>query len=66
MKDDKYITDDVVIDDSNLAQCEWCDYVVDWDAVEYVNDPWSDGKVSKCPRCNEGESFKNTEKDRVV
>lgn len=51
------------IDDSNLAQCEYCGYVTDRDDIEYVNDPYcSDGTVSRCPECNEGESFVRCEK----
>jgi hypothetical protein len=60
MTDDKYLInqiDDSVIDDSNLAQCECCGLIVDWTEVEFVNDMWSDGKISKCPECNEGETF---------
>lgn len=50
-----------IIDDSNLAQCEYCSYICDWDDVPIVNDnPWcSDGKVTCCPECNQGESFSN-------
>ena len=50
-----------IIDDSNLAQCEYCSYICDWDDVPVVNDnPWcSDGKVTCCPECNQGESFSN-------
>lgn len=43
------------IDDSNLSQCEFCGYVTD--DVPMVNDPYSDGTVTVCPECNEGESF---------
>ncbi len=60
MSDDKYtkqIIDDSVPDDSNLAQCEACGFVVDWDDVAYVNDWWSDGRVTKCEQCNEAETF---------
>ncbi len=47
-------------DDSDLAQCEWCGYITSWDDMEYANDPTvSDGSVTRCPACNEGESFKN-------
>lgn len=56
IKDDEL--NDNVIDDSNLVQCEYCDYITDWDDVEYVNDPYcSDGKITRCPECNNGESF---------
>ena len=47
-----------MIDDTNLAQCEYCGYVTDRDDIEYVPDPFcSDGTVTRCPECNEGESF---------
>ena len=45
------------IDDSNLAQCEFCGYVTDRDDIPTANDPYSDGTVTVCPECNEGESF---------
>ncbi len=45
------------IDDSNLVQCEYCGYICDRDEVPTANDPWSDGTVTVCPECNEGESF---------
>jgi hypothetical protein len=50
-----------IIDDSNLAQCDYCSYICDWDDVPVVNDnPWcSDGKVTCCPECNQGETFTN-------
>lgn len=57
---------DNVVDDSNLAQCEYCGYVTDWDEVEYVNDPWSDGKVTLCPKCCEGESFNSYDPAKAV
>lgn len=67
MSNDKYIDnnlDDSVIDDSNLVQCEYCDYITDRDDIEYVNDPYcSDGKITRCPECNNGESF-NTYKPK--
>ena len=44
-------------DDSNLAECEYCGFVDDWDEIPTANDPWSDGTVTVCPECNEGESF---------
>ncbi len=63
MNKDTCINDNVP-DDSNLAQCEDCGYIMDWDdvprtTVSYVfNDPWcSDGTVTCCPECNQGESF---------
>jgi hypothetical protein len=45
----------------NLAQCDYCKLVIDWDDVPVVNDnPWcSDGTVTCCPECNQGESFSN-------
>ena len=49
-----------------LAQCECCGFVVDWEDVEYVNDPWSDGRVTRCPECNEGESFNNYEPKTTI
>ncbi len=50
------------IDDSNLAQCEFCGYIEDWDEIPTANDPWcSDGRVTVCPECNNGESFKDYE-----
>ena len=52
---------DKVIDDTNLAQCEYCGYVTDWEDVEYVNDHWSDGTLTRCPDCNHGDSFNNYE-----
>ena len=45
-------------DDSNLAQCEWCGWVVDWDDVPRARD-LSDEIVTCCDNCNEGESFVN-------
>lgn len=57
---------DNVVDDNNLAQCEYCGYVTDWDEVEYVNDPWSDGKVTLCPKCCEGESFNSYDPAKSV
>jgi hypothetical protein len=43
------------------AQCDACDYVCDWDDVEYVNDSYSDNTISCCPKCNSAESFNNYE-----
>lgn len=58
MNKDTCINDNVP-DDSNLAQCEYCGFIDDWDEIPMVNDnPWcSDGKVHCCPECNQGESF---------
>lgn len=44
---------------SNLAKCDYCGFVDEWDEIPVVNDnPWcSDGKVTCCPECNQGESF---------
>ena len=54
-------------DDSNLAQCEFCGYVTDKDEIPTANDPFcSDGTVTVCPECNEGESFVNYDPDKVV
>jgi hypothetical protein len=47
-----------VPDDSNLAQCEWCGWVVDWDEVPRARD-LSGEIVTCCEECNEGESFVN-------
>jgi hypothetical protein len=55
-----------MIDDSNLAQCEFCGYVTDWDDVPEVNDTWSDGKVTCCPECNEGESFSSYDPAKAI
>jgi len=45
-------------DTINFVQCDFCNYVSDIDDVPTVNDPWcSDGTVTVCPDCNEGESF---------
>ncbi len=56
-----------VTDDSNLVQCEYCGYISDLDEVPTARDPWSDGTVTVCPKCNEGESFRNYEvKDEPV
>ena len=49
---------DNVPDDSNLAQCEWCGWVVDWDEVPHARD-LSGEIVTCCEECNEGESFVN-------
>jgi hypothetical protein len=47
-------------DDSRLAQCQYCGYVEDWDEIPTANDPCcSDGTVTVCPECDEGESFRN-------
>ena len=40
-----------------FRSCEYCGYVCDRDEVPTANDPWSDGTVTVCPECNEGESF---------
>jgi len=47
-----------VPDDSNLAQCEYCGWVVDWDEVPRARD-LSGEIVTCCEECNEGESFVN-------
>ena len=39
------------------AQCECCKDVIEWDEVEYVNDPYSDNKISLCFECNSPESY---------
>ena len=49
-----------------LAKCECCGFVTDWEDVEYVNDPWSDGRVTRCSECNEGESFRNYEPKATI
>lgn len=54
------------IGDSNLAQCEFCGYVIDKDEIPTANDPFcSDGTVTVCPECNEGESFINYDPERA-
>jgi len=62
MKDDKYLPDNIndsVIDDADLRQCEWCDYVIHKDEIPTANDPTcSDGTIQYCPECDEGEPFK--------
>jgi hypothetical protein len=53
------------IDDSNLAECEYCGYVEDWNEIPTANDPWcSDGTVTVCPECNEGESFRDYQPEK--
>jgi hypothetical protein len=47
-----------MIDDSNLAQCEYCGWVVDWQEVPHARD-LSGEIVTCCEECNEGESFVN-------
>jgi hypothetical protein len=56
MNKDTFLNDNV-IDDSNLAQCDYCGFVEDWDEIPNVSDPWSDGTVTCCPECNQGETF---------
>jgi len=58
MNKDNFLNDNV-IDDSNLAICDCCGFIDDWDEIPVVNDnPWcSDGTVTCCPECNNGESF---------
>jgi NAD-dependent SIR2 family protein deacetylase len=52
------MNDTNIVDDSNLVQCEYCGYVTDSDDVPTANDPCcSDGTVTVCPECDEGESF---------
>jgi hypothetical protein len=51
----------MIVDDTNLAQCEYCGYITDWKNVEYVNDTWSDSTLTRCPDCNHGDSFNNYE-----
>lgn len=52
-------------DDSNLAECEYCGFVEDWNEIPTVNDPWcSDGTVTVCPKCNEGESFRDYQPEK--
>lgn len=41
------------------AQCECCKDVIEWDDVEYVNDPYSDNTISLCFECNTPESYIN-------
>jgi hypothetical protein len=54
-----------MIDDTNLGQCEFCGYVCDWNEIPTANDPWSDGTVTCCPECNEGESFLRYDVERA-
>ena len=57
MNKDTCINDNV-LDDSNLAKCDYCDFIEDWDSIPRVSDPYcSDGTVTYCPICNQGESF---------
>lgn len=57
MNKDTCINDNV-LDDSNLAKCDYCDFIEDWDSIPRVSDPYcSDGTVTCCPICNQGESF---------
>jgi len=54
-----------MIDDTNLAQCEYCKVVIAWEDVEYVSDPYClGGTVTRCTKCNEGESFVNYKGDK--
>ncbi len=54
-----------MVDDTNLAQCQYCKVVINWEDVEYVSDPYcSDGTVTRCAECNEGESFNNYKGDK--
>jgi hypothetical protein len=49
------MNDTNIVDDSNLAQCECCGYVMDYDDVPTGSDPFS-GEVGLeyCPECNNG------------
>lgn len=60
------MNDTNIIDDSNLAQCEFCGYVTYWDDVPTVNYPCSDDKVTCCPDCNEGESFSSYDPAKAI
>lgn len=56
MKDDKYLRDE--IDDSNLRQCKFCNYIINEDDIPTGNDPFSgESGLAYCPQCNEGEPF---------
>jgi hypothetical protein len=48
----------------NLAQCEWCGYVCNWDDVERGRDPFSGEIITFCIECNEGEPFVSYLSDR--
>lgn len=48
--------DDNVVDDSDLAQCQWCGYVTEWDEVPRCNDA-NDELIQYCPECDVGEPF---------
>jgi hypothetical protein len=49
------MNDKYIVDDSNLAQCECCGYVMDYDEVPSGTDPYSgESGLEYCPECNEG------------
>ncbi len=52
-------------DDSNLAECEFCGYIEDWDEIPTAADPFCiDGTVTRCPGCNNGESFRDYQPEK--
>ena len=61
------MNDKYMVDDSNLVQCEFCGYVTDDDDVPTASDPCcSDGTVTVCPECCEGESFSRYDPAKAV
>jgi len=49
------------------VQCEFCGYVTDRDDVPTANDPCcSDGTVTVCPECDEGESFSRYDSTKAI
>ena len=61
------MNDTNIVDDSNLAQCMYCNYVTDWDDIPTAGDPCcSDGTVTVCPECNEGESFSSYDPAKAI
>jgi len=61
------MNDTNIVDDSNLVQCEFCGYVTDRDDVPTASDPCcSDGTVTVCPECDEGESFSRYDSAKAI
>jgi hypothetical protein len=56
-----------MIDDSNLAQCQCCGYVMDWDDVPTGNDPYSgESGLQYCPECNEAEQIEGYDPAKAI
>ena len=54
------------IDDSNLAQCCDCGYVMDWSEVPTVRVSWIfDDPVDYCPECESCDAIGNYDPERA-